>query len=117
MALSYDTSVFCALHGSAHDQPLNSTALVLRRYAFEALLNNEFHGAEHFFFTPYAQKGIPKVFASTPCRRLGHSLCFDCVFFVCWTICVRGLVQLSQNNIGKSMGVHDELMSHFITWT
>ena len=33
----------------------------MRRYAFEALLDNEFHGAEHFFFTPYAQKGIPKV--------------------------------------------------------
>ena len=31
--------------------------LVLRcRYGYEALLDNEFHGAEGFFFTPYSQK-------------------------------------------------------------
>ena len=29
------------------------------RYGFEALVNNEFHGATGFFFTPYAQKRIP----------------------------------------------------------
>lgn len=30
-----------------------------RRYGFEALVYNEYHGATGFFFTPYAQKRIP----------------------------------------------------------
>eukprot|EP00208_Stichococcus_sp_RCC1054_P008188 CAMPEP_0206149676 /NCGR_PEP_ID=MMETSP1473-20131121/37907_1 /ASSEMBLY_ACC=CAM_ASM_001109 /TAXON_ID=1461547 /ORGANISM="Stichococcus sp, Strain RCC1054" /LENGTH=1805 /DNA_ID=CAMNT_0053547157 /DNA_START=182 /DNA_END=5600 /DNA_ORIENTATION=- len=30
------------------------------RYGYEALLDNELHGMEDFFFTPYSQKGIPK---------------------------------------------------------
>ena len=32
---------------------------LLRRYGFEALVYNEYHGATGFFFTPYAQKRIP----------------------------------------------------------
>lgn len=44
--------------------------LAVHRYAFEALLDNEFHEAEGFFFTPYAQKGIPKV--RVPRERTRH---------------------------------------------
>lgn len=47
-----------------------------RRYAFEALLDNEFHGAEDFFFTPYAQKGIPKVRAPSARESPVSYMCF-----------------------------------------
>lgn len=58
------------------DQSFIPSFIPSRRYGYEALLDNEFHGAADFHFTPYAQK-VLFVIMTRRCPSAGR-MC-DCI--------------------------------------